>query len=684
MTSVEANKLYNEFQSKFPLERLKDLKLEEYTNLNREDSFCYWLETKTESLGSIWGGSAYKFGIFKISGEIKPSNKALNDGVYAWYKKYGDTRDKAYQAILSNIIKVAEAAHQNNFSLIDSIDLGVSYKWKIAYLYSNMSLLNFYKEAGIRYIAKKHGMENAKKASISQIQAYLIALSHGKDLFDYSNELWNEWLDSEECKKQNDKELSYEDDSFESNESVEIYFKTSPAKIFSLKSFEKNKYISKYSASLLAKSFSILTGTSGTGKTKIALKLAHYLSVPSYSINNSLEHFQVGDVINEWTVRKISDDTIYLSNEKEPSRLRPIQKDLLQEFIDFYKENPEQLAKAGNEDRNLIKELPTAKYDKFLYGFDATLRVMAKKILENKTEYIYENFKNTFLIPVGADWTDNTKILGYYNPLADNGTGKYEKTDVFKFIELAGANPEIPFFLILDEMNLSHVERYFSDFLSKMELLDYKENCEPVFFDIPGYGKLELPKNLFITGTVNIDETTYMFSPKVLDRANVIEFKPEMEDVLDNLLKSSNVDDDKTAEPGVAEGFMKLANEVRSGTIPEEAQTVLEEIKPILEAFYKELEKCGFEFAYRTVKEIRLYAIAAYKIAEGEKPTATEVADIQILQKILPKIHGNKKQIGSLLDELEKLCETNQLKESLAKIRQMKDRLNRFQYASFI
>lgn len=319
------------------------------------------------------------------------------------------------------------------------------------------------------------------------------------------------------------------------------------------------------------------------------------------------------------------------------------------------------------------------------------------KYLEKKTD---AGVKNHLLIPVGSDWTDNTKILGYYNPLADNGSGKYEKTDVFKFIELAGENPAVPFFLILDEMNLSHVERYFSDFLSKMELLDYKENSEPVFFDIPGYGKLELPKNLFITGTVNIDETTYMFSPKVLDRANVIEFKPEMEDVLDNLLKSSNGDDDKTAEPGVAEGFMKLANEVRSGTIPEEVQPLLKEIKPILESFYKELEKCGFEFAYRTVKEIRLYAIAAFKTAENENPTATDIADIQILQKILPKIHGNKKQIGSLLDELEKLCIKKDsidssvtpsitgtgytLSASLAKIRQMKDRLNRFQYASFI
>lgn len=303
------------------------------------------------------------------------------------------------------------------------------------------------------------------------------------------------------------------------------------------------------------------------------------------------------------------------------------------------------------------------------------------KYLEKKND---SGIINHLLIPVGADWTDNTKILGYYNPLADNGTGKYEKTDVFKFIELAGANPEIPFFLILDEMNLSHVERYFSDFLSKMELLDYTKPAEKVYFDITGYGKLELPKNLFITGTVNIDETTYMFSPKVLDRANVIEFKPDMDDVLNNLFGTSSDDEEKKSDPGVAEGFMQLANEVRSGTIPPEVQPILSDIKTILESFYKELEKCGFEFAYRTVKEIRLYAIAAYKTAVGEKPTATEIADVQILQKILPKIHGNKKQIGNLLDDLEKLCTEQELKESGKKIQQMKDKLNRFQYASFI
>ena len=142
MDKAEVQKLYNDFQNRFPIERLINLPIEEYTNLNRDNSFCYWLETKTESLGSIWGGSAYKFGIYKASGEIKPSNKTLNDGEYAWYKKYGSTRDEAYKTILTNIIKVAEAAHNKNFTLIDTIDLGISYKWKIAKIYKKILCVN--------------------------------------------------------------------------------------------------------------------------------------------------------------------------------------------------------------------------------------------------------------------------------------------------------------------------------------------------------------------------------------------------------------------------------------------------------------------------------------------------------------------------------------------------------------
>lgn len=306
------------------------------------------------------------------------------------------------------------------------------------------------------------------------------------------------------------------------------------------------------------------------------------------------------------------------------------------------------------------------------------------KYLEKQTD---TGINNTLLIPVGADWTDNTKILGYFNPLANDGKGEYVKSEILSFLELAKENPSIPFFLILDEMNLSHVERYFSDFLSAMEsgepILLYKkpEDCDCV---VPE--KITLPKNLLVTGTVNIDETTYMFSPKVLDRANVIEFKPEMDDVLENLVSDSSSDKEETAEPGVAEGFMKLANKIRSGIVPDGLKAELEEVKTVLESVYKILEKSGFEFAYRTAKEIRLYAIASYETCEDKSQfNINSVIDQQIVQKILPKIHGNKKQIGSMLVELKtELEKNNDFELSQEKVSSMIDKLEKYQYASFI
>ena len=93
-------------------------------------------------------------------------------------------------------------------------------------------------------------------------------------------------------------------------------------------------------------------------------------------------------------------------------------------------------------------------------------------------------------------------------------------------------NQNKPYFLILDEMNLSHVERYFADFLSVMESKDkFKLHSDKVNEKSKVPYELDWPKNLFVVGTVNIDETTYMFSPKVLDRANTIEFRLSDDDL---------------------------------------------------------------------------------------------------------------------------------------------------------
>lgn len=303
-----------------------------------------------------------------------------------------------------------------------------------------------------------------------------------------------------------------------------------------------------------------------------------------------------------------------------------------------------------------------------------------------------EGKKNWVIIPVGADWTDNTKILGYYNPLAEDGNGKYEKTKIVELIEEANRHKEIPYFVILDEMNLSHVERYFSDFLSHMETPDTP-------FELEGYTRrLDYPENMFVVGTVNIDETTYMFSPKVLDRANVIEFKPQKEDVFKVFSAAGTVGKMVPVNDGSAQAFLKLAKEIRTGKFAVDEDLThyytdvdgdftgsnLDYVEGVFSDIYEIVQKYDFEFAFRTVKEIRNYIAATYELLEKTEFNLNQIIDEQLLQKILPKIHGNKKEIGQMLEELTGLCDKYSLVLSKKKIEQMKGKLAKVQYASFI
>lgn len=326
-----------------------------------------------------------------------------------------------------------------------------------------------------------------------------------------------------------------------------------------------------------------------------------------------------------------------------------------------------------------------------LTGNSGTGKTRIAKHFSQYLEKVIDGNRNWLIVPVGADWTDNTKILGFYNPLEE----RYVSTPILDFILQAMKNPGLPYFLILDEMNLSHVERYFSDFLSAMEsdeeiplykLSENKANYVENNMAIPE--KIRLPKNLFVTGTVNIDETTYMFSPKVLDRSNVVEFKPQKKDVLELILVDREAKNIVTAGAGIAEGFMDLANIIRTGICNVE-KSKLESVKDFLNSLYDILQESRFEFAYRTVKEIRQYFAASFELQKKDFDI-TKTMDEQIVQKILPKIYGDKKQIGVLLDTLKEKCQigieekSKDMTLSIEKIDEMKKRLDKYQYASFM
>ena len=277
------------------------------------------------------------------------------------------------------------------------------------------------------------------------------------------------------------------------------------------------------------------------------------------------------------------------------------------------------------------------------------------KLAQAFVQWVCQEESQYRIIPVGADWTNREPLLGYPNALKPE---EYVKPDsgVIDLILQAIANPELPHFMILDEMNLSHVERYFADFLSVME----SKEAIPLYAEgtvengVPA--KLEVPSNLFIIGTVNIDETTNMFSPKVLDRANTIEFRvteDEMKNFLGNI-KDINMNALIGKGAGMAKSFLEIAESKEFATAD------IDTINDTLVQFFGELKKTGAEFGYRSATEIlRLI----HQLTEIDKNlTTNKKIDIAIMQKLLPKLHGSRRKLTPILETLGGFCVSEDLK----------------------
>ncbi len=253
-----------------------------------------------------------------------------------------------------------------------------------------------------------------------------------------------------------------------------------------------------------------------------------------------------------------------------------------------------------------------------------------------------EDGERVAFVPVRPDWTDNQGLLGFYNLI----TQRYEPTELLKLLLRASEDPENPYFLILDEMNLARVEHYFSGFLSCLEsgtpVLLHDQPEELPFSDgereylIPP--RLEIPPNLYITGTVNVDETTYMFSPKVLDRAFTLEF--------DSVEARAYLDLEKaSSEEGfrLREGFALLPREQAAAS---HVSSLPEEYRELLASLEGELEPYRLHFCYRVINEISLYLKNAREWV-GEDPSVLDAAfDLCLLHKVLPKLHGNRGGAG--------------------------------------
>ena len=312
------------------------------------------------------------------------------------------------------------------------------------------------------------------------------------------------------------------------------------------------------------------------------------------------------------------------------------------------------------------------------------------KIAQELAELLDQSKDNFLFLPVRPDWRDSKPLLGYYNPL----TGEYHKTPLLELILRAKEDYEknrenaMPYFIILDEMNLAHVEYYFADFLSVLESgrdeNGFTKESIPLH-DIDRVEKeqkipkkIKLPPNLYIIGTVNMDETTYSFSPKVLDRAFTIElhdvdlekYPPEetklSQEERENLRKKV-LDDLRRGGK-----FSTVYKKGKEDQEKDDVEKALEEFKnvksgkywQILKQLDEALEPYDLHFGYRVVDEIALFfqnAKESWKRKIVEFKSDDEIFNLALLMKVLPKFHGNRKKLEKPLLLLLKLAKEGTL-----------------------
>jgi len=266
-------------------------------------------------------------------------------------------------------------------------------------------------------------------------------------------------------------------------------------------------------------------------------------------------------------------------------------------------------------------------------------------------------------IPVQPQWSDNSDLFGYVPTLSPT---KHIEGALTKSLLAAKARPSKLVIALLDEMNLAPVEHYFSDFLSVAETrsrVGGRVTTDELPIELPAivagvadpYANLrgaQLPPNLRVVGTANMDETTHTFSPKVLDRAFTIELDDPVLTDFASAEAPTGYAPDIDALGVLGTLMIQDGNAISIQEARAESQPLFDHIAGLLAEIQEILAPAGIKFGYRTRDAILLYLHFWRKHDLADIMTGYAALDFCILQKVLPKVSGSGDALSDALTKL--------------------------------
>ena len=661
---TELNDKRDEFVKHFTPKYIAKMSIDEYASgKGKTDSnFCYTLEFGLRGLGSMGTVYANKYGVWY----------SKEDQVYKFdTKKYQDV-ESAFKLVRQNIFNLLSAGEEGNIETIKQIDIDPVVKGKILSIYYPDRYLNIFSRNNLNYFLAQLEIE-CGDVSVEEKRELLL-------IFKNEHPVMKNW--SIQCFS-------------------ELLYQAFPIGPDPDTKKRRNFVLEQYKKFILNCTKNAASVRNYTAFKKIDECLQDIYNNKEIVVLDIMSSEELENVIDQ-----LSSHTKYQQINQAGNHQYS---NALTHYL-YYLRAKELFEQAEQETLPVTSEPSNAdKYTKYiralrtkpfmlLAGISGTgksriVRELAFRSCPNRDDLRKDSTTpgNYLMVEVKPNWHDSTEILGYYSNL----TKKYHFTKFIKFLVKAKKYSDVPFFVCLDEMNLAPVEQYFAEFLSVLETR--KKNGNRVMTgslvdaqymnELEGgtEGNLTLPDNVFIIGTVNMDDTTHQFSRKVIDRAMTIEMNGgELSKMFGNDcdLAYPASDDDLWTMDDFRCSYVNADEVIKENPFRENG--IKKQLSDKLSLINGYLKNTPYQISYRVLNELCVYLGHLLEInphvsdEDFDKMIDTAVDQITMM-KILPRIEGDEdmfvvdKQNKNRLEMMMELFDKNS--ESYKKLEEMNKRL---------